>query len=107
MGPQGAGSHAFDFDVPHDAQGQKLTFRVNALNNEAPLDAKSFAFNRINAVSSAKESSRTAARTTARVARSNIAASPRRASHVSVHSTRTAATACCAAVCGFRYRSRP
>ena len=53
MGPQGAGSHAFDFDVPHDAQGQKLTFRVNALNNEAPLDAKSFAFNSISAVSSA------------------------------------------------------
>jgi flagellar basal-body rod modification protein FlgD len=53
MGPQGAGSHAFDFDVPHDAQGQKLTFRVNALNNAAPLDAKSFAFNSISAVSSA------------------------------------------------------
>jgi len=53
MGPQGAGSHAFDFDVPQNAQGQKLTFRVNALNNEAALDAKSFAFNSINAVSSA------------------------------------------------------
>ena len=53
MGPQGAGSHAFDFDVPRDAQGQKLTFRVSALNNEAPLDAKSFAFNSISAVSSA------------------------------------------------------
>ena len=53
MGPQGAGSHAFDFDVPQNAQGQKLTFRVNALNNEAPLDAKSFAFNSISAVSSA------------------------------------------------------
>jgi flagellar basal-body rod modification protein FlgD len=53
MGPQGAGSHAFDFDVPQNAQGQKLTFRVNALNNEAALDAKPFAFNSINAVSSA------------------------------------------------------
>jgi len=53
LGPQGAGSHAFDFDVPQNAQGQKLTFRVNALNNEAPLDAKSFAFNSISAVSSA------------------------------------------------------
>ena len=53
MGPQGAGSHAFDFDVPQNAQGQKLTFRVNALNNEAALEAKPFAFNSINAVSSA------------------------------------------------------
>ena len=53
MGPQGAGSHGFDFDVPASAQGQALTFRVNAMNNEAPLDSKSFAFNSINAVSSA------------------------------------------------------
>ena len=53
LGPQGAGSHGFDFDVPVAAQGQALTFRVNALNNDAPLDAKSFAFNSINAVSSA------------------------------------------------------
>src|SRR6201994_3875290 len=45
LGPQGAGSHGFDFDVPPAAQGQALTFRVNALNNEAPLDSKSFAFN--------------------------------------------------------------
>ena len=53
LGPQGAGSHGFDFDVPPGAQGQALTFRVNAMNNDAPLDAKSFAFNSINAVSSA------------------------------------------------------
>src|SRR6195952_1227348 len=53
MGPQGVGSHGFDFDVPASAQGQALTFRVNAMNNDAPLDAKSFAFNAINAVSSA------------------------------------------------------
>ena len=53
LGPQGAGSHGFDFDVPQNAQGQALTFRVNALNNEAPIDARSFAFNSINAVSSA------------------------------------------------------
>jgi len=53
LGPQGAGSHGFDFDVPVAAQGQALTFRVNALNNDAPLDAKSFAFNSIEAVSSA------------------------------------------------------
>ena len=53
LGPQGAGSHGFDFDVPPGAQGQALTFRVNALNNDAPLDAKSFAFNGISAVSSA------------------------------------------------------
>ena len=53
MGPQEAGSHGFDFDVPQSAQGQKLTFRVNALNNDAPLESKSFAFNSINAVSSA------------------------------------------------------
>jgi flagellar basal-body rod modification protein FlgD len=53
LGPQGAGSHGFDFDVPPGAQGQALTFRVNALNNEAPLDTKSFAFNSISAVSSA------------------------------------------------------
>ena len=52
LGPQGAGSHGFDFDVPVTAQGQALTFRVNALNNDAPIDAKSFAFNSINAVSS-------------------------------------------------------
>jgi flagellar basal-body rod modification protein FlgD len=53
LGPQGVGSHGFDFDVPVSAQGQKLSFRVNALNNEAPLDSKSFAFNSISAVSSA------------------------------------------------------
>ena len=53
LGPQGIGSHGFDFDVPVSAQGQSLTFRVNALNNEAPLDTRSFAFNSINAVSSA------------------------------------------------------
>jgi flagellar basal-body rod modification protein FlgD len=53
LGPQGAGSHAFDFDVPPTAQGQALTFRVNALNSEAPLDSKPFAFNSIEAVSSA------------------------------------------------------
>ena len=53
LGPQGAGSHGFDFDVPQSAQGQPLTFRVNAMNNEAPLDSKSYAFNSINAVSSA------------------------------------------------------
>jgi flagellar basal-body rod modification protein FlgD len=53
LGAQGAGSHAFDFDVPPTAQGQALTFRVSALNNEAPLDSKPFAFNSIEAVSSA------------------------------------------------------
>jgi flagellar basal-body rod modification protein FlgD len=53
LGPQGAGSHGFDFDVPVAAQGQALTFRVNALNNDAPLEAKPFAFNSIQAVSSA------------------------------------------------------
>ena len=53
LGPQGAGSHGFDFDVPATAQGQALTFRVNALNNDAPIDSKSFAFNSIQAVSSA------------------------------------------------------
>ena len=53
LGPQGAGSHAFDFDVPPTAQGQALTFRVSALDNEAPLDSKPFAFNSIEAVSSA------------------------------------------------------
>ena len=53
LGPQGAGSHGFDFDVPQSAQGQKLTFRVSAMSNDAPLESKSFAFNSINAVSSA------------------------------------------------------
>ena len=53
LGPQGAGNHGFDFDVPVSAQGQKLSFRVNAMNNDAPLDSKSFAFNSIEAVSSA------------------------------------------------------
>jgi flagellar basal-body rod modification protein FlgD len=53
LGPQGAGSHAFDFDVPKSAQGQPLTFRVSAMNNDAELDSKPFAFNSISAVSSA------------------------------------------------------
>ena len=53
LGPQEAGSHGFDFDVPQSAQGQKLTFRVSAMSNDAPLDSKSFAFNSISAVSSA------------------------------------------------------
>ena len=53
LGPQEAGSHGFDFDVPQSAQGQKLTFRVSAMSNDAPLESKSFAFNSINAVSSA------------------------------------------------------
>jgi flagellar basal-body rod modification protein FlgD len=53
LGAQEAGSHGFDFDVPQSAQGQKLTFRVSAMSNEAPLDSKSFAFNSISAVSSA------------------------------------------------------
>ena len=53
LGPQGAGSHGFDFAVPVTAQGQALTFRVNAMNNDAPLESKSFAFNSIQAVSSA------------------------------------------------------
>lgn len=52
LGPQGAGSHAFDFDVPPTAQGQPLTFRVSAKNNDADLDSKPFAFNSIEAVSS-------------------------------------------------------
>jgi flagellar basal-body rod modification protein FlgD len=53
LGPQDAGSHGFDFDVPPSAQGQALTFRVNAANNDAALDAQPFAFNSISAVSSA------------------------------------------------------
>ncbi len=53
LGPQDAGNHGIDFDVPASAQGQKLTFKVNAKNNDTPLDAKSYAFNSINAVSSA------------------------------------------------------
>ncbi|MEP6505247.1 MAG: flagellar hook capping FlgD N-terminal domain-containing protein [Betaproteobacteria bacterium] len=53
LGPQGAGSHGFDFDVPQSAQGQALTFRVNAMNNDAALESKPFAFNSIAAVSSA------------------------------------------------------
>jgi len=53
LGPQDAGSHGFDFEVPASAQGQKLTFKVNALNNSAPLDTRPFAFNSISAVSSA------------------------------------------------------
>jgi flagellar basal-body rod modification protein FlgD len=52
LGPQGAGSHAFDFDVPPSAQGQPLTFRVSAMNNDAELESKPFAFNSISAVSS-------------------------------------------------------
>jgi flagellar basal-body rod modification protein FlgD len=53
LGPQEAGSHGFDFDVPPSAQGQKLSFKITALNNEAPLEAQSLAFSSINAVSSA------------------------------------------------------
>ena len=53
LGPQEAGSHGFDFDIPQSAQGQKLSFKVNAMNNDAALDARSLAFNSINAVSSA------------------------------------------------------
>ena len=53
MGPQGAGSHGFDFDIPQAAQGQKLTFKVTAMNNDEQLDAQSLAYNSINAVSSA------------------------------------------------------
>jgi flagellar basal-body rod modification protein FlgD len=53
LGPQGPGSHGFEFAVPQSAQGQALTFRVNAMNNEVPLDSKPFAFNSISAVSSA------------------------------------------------------
>jgi flagellar basal-body rod modification protein FlgD len=52
LGPQDAGNHGIDFDVPPSAQGQKLTFKVNAVNNGSPLEAKSYAFNSINAVSS-------------------------------------------------------
>jgi len=51
MGPQEAGRHSFDFDVPVSAQGQPLTFKVNAMNNAAPLDSLSLAFNTIDAVS--------------------------------------------------------
>ena len=51
MGPQEAGRHSFDFDVPASAQGQPLTFKVNAMNNAAPLDSLSLAFNTIDAVS--------------------------------------------------------
>ncbi len=52
LGPQDAGNHGFDFDVPASAQGQKLTYKVTAMNNGSPLDAKTYAFNSINAVSS-------------------------------------------------------
>jgi len=51
LGPQDAGRHSFDFAVPVSAQGQPLTFRVNALNNDAALDAQPLAYNRIDAVS--------------------------------------------------------
>ena len=40
MGPQDAGSHGFDFDVPVAAQGQPLTFKVSASNGTTPLEAK-------------------------------------------------------------------
>jgi flagellar basal-body rod modification protein FlgD len=53
LGPQDAGTHGFDFDVPQKSQGQALSFRVNASNNDKPMEAKSFAFNSIQAVSSA------------------------------------------------------
>ncbi|MBW8778236.1 MAG: flagellar hook assembly protein FlgD [Burkholderiales bacterium] len=52
LGPTGPGSHAFDFDVPATAQGKALTFRVSAMNNDAELESKPFAFNSIDAVSS-------------------------------------------------------
>ena len=53
LGPQDTGSHGFDFDVPASARGQALTFRVNAMNNDAALEPQPFAFNSISAVSSA------------------------------------------------------
>jgi flagellar basal-body rod modification protein FlgD len=51
MGPQEAGRHSFDFDVPDSAKGQPLTFKVSAMNNDKPLDSLSLAYNGIQAVS--------------------------------------------------------
>jgi len=51
LGPQDAGRHSFDFDVPVSAQGQALTFKVNAMNNATPLEALSLSVNTIDAVS--------------------------------------------------------
>jgi flagellar basal-body rod modification protein FlgD len=51
MGPQEAGRHSFDFDVPVSAQGQPLTFKVSAMNNAAELDSLPLAYNSIEAVS--------------------------------------------------------
>jgi len=51
MGPQEAGRHSFDFDVPDSAKGQPLTFKVSAMNNDKPLDSLSLAYNSIEAVS--------------------------------------------------------
>jgi flagellar basal-body rod modification protein FlgD len=51
MGPQDAGRHSFDFDVPDSAKGQPLTFKVSAMNNDKPLDSLSLSYNSIEAVS--------------------------------------------------------
>jgi flagellar basal-body rod modification protein FlgD len=51
MGPQEAGRHSFDFDVPNSAKGQPLTFKVSAMNNDKPLDSLSLSYNSIQAVS--------------------------------------------------------
>ena len=39
--------------MPVSAQGQKLTFKVNAMNNGTPLDVKSLRLQQHHAVSSA------------------------------------------------------
>jgi len=51
MGPQKAGSHSFEFEVPPAKQGQALTFKVNALNGTEPVETTSLAYNNIAAVS--------------------------------------------------------
>ena len=51
LGPQEAGRHSFDFDVPPSAQGQPLTFKVSAMNSGAELDSLPLAYNSIDAVS--------------------------------------------------------
>lgn len=51
MGALGEGRHRFSVDVPEAHRGQPLTFKVTALDQDKPVDAKSLSYDRVSAVS--------------------------------------------------------
>ena len=53
LGAQTPGRHNFDFDIPAAQQGQPLTFKVSAANGTTAIDAKSYSYNEVTAVSTA------------------------------------------------------